>query len=423
MSKLKKNVIWNMIGASTNAFTSLIFAIIVTRINGLEEAGIFTYAFATSCLFFVIAIYAGRAFQVTDVSDKYSDTDYIYHRILTCMVMILAIITFNIIKGYNIFKSSVMLLLCLYKVTEAFSEVWYAIIQKKEQLYKVGISMTIKAIVSMIVLFIIDYFTKNLILSCISIIVVNLLCIIFYDLKNIMQVGITKTKFNIEKIKSIFVTGFFTFILTFLGSYLINAPRYAIDDILTSDLQTIFGIIIMPATFMGLLGQYIIQPALTKIAKAIKEKDYKNLKKITTFVIVTILLIGILVLFVAYFLESPVLGIIYGVDLTPYILSMMIIIAGSIMYSLGIIISYILIAFRKTFIQAIIYTAVSIIATILSYTLVNKIQILGASITYAITMTIIALSFLIYLIYHIKKCVKSVSKGTPLFDTKYIYRK
>jgi len=406
MSKLKKNVIWNMIGASANAFTSLIFAIIVTRINGLEEAGIFTYAFATSCLFFVIAIYAGRAFQVTDVSDKYSDTDYIYHRILTCIVMILAIITFNIVKGYNIFKSSVMLLLCLYKVTEAFSEVWYAIIQKKEQLYKVGISMTIKAIVSMIVLFIIDYFTKNLILSCISIIIVNLLCIIFYDLKNIKQVGIKKTKFNIEKIKSIFVTGFFTFILTFLGSYLINAPRYAIDDILTSDLQTIFGIIIMPATFMGLLGQYIIQPALTKIAKAIKEKDYKNLKKIITFVIITILLIGILVLFVAYFLESPVLGIIYGVDLTPYILSMMIIIAGSIMYSLGIIISYILIAFRKTFIQAIIYTVVSIIATILSYTLVNKIQILGASITYAITMTSIALSFLIYLIYHIKKCVK-----------------
>ena len=67
----KKNVLWNMIGASSNAFTSLIFAIVVTRINGLEEAGIFTYAFATACLFYVIGIYAGRAFQVTDITEKY----------------------------------------------------------------------------------------------------------------------------------------------------------------------------------------------------------------------------------------------------------------------------------------------------------------------------------------------------------------
>ena len=70
MSKIKKNVIWNIAGATANAFTSLVFAIIVTRINGLEEAGIFTYAFATSCLFYVIAIYAGRAFQVTDITEK-----------------------------------------------------------------------------------------------------------------------------------------------------------------------------------------------------------------------------------------------------------------------------------------------------------------------------------------------------------------
>lgn len=399
----KKNVLWNMIGASSNAFTSLIFAIIVTRINGLEEAGIFTYAFATACLFYVIAIYAGRAFQVTDITEKYSDTDYIYHRVLTCIIMMFAIIAFNIIKCYDIFKASIMILLCFYKVTEAFSEVLYAIVQKNEHLYQVGISMTIKAIVSMIVLFIVDYLTKNLILSCICIITVNLLGIVFYDLKNIRQVGITKTKFSLDKIKSIFVAGFFTFVITFLGTYLINAPRYAIDDILTNDLQTIFGIIIMPATFMGLLGQYIIQPALTKISKALKEKNYKKLKNIIAFVIVAIILIGIFVFLVAYVLEKPVLEIIYGVDLAPYVLSMMIIILGSIMYSLGIMISYILIAFRKTFVQAVVYIIVSIIATILSYALVKKIEILGASITYAVTMTCVAVSFFAYLLYKLRK--------------------
>ncbi len=398
----KKNVIWNMIGATANAFTSLIFMILVTRINGLEEAGVFTYGFATACIFYIIAVYAGRTFQVTDNTKEYSDTDYIYHRIITCIIMIMAIIVFNMLKGYDIWKSSILILLCVYKGIEAFSEVWYAILQKKEYLYKVGISLTLKAITSMIVLFVIDIITKNLLLSCISIIATNLFFTIFYDYKNIKQVNIIKTQFNIKKIKGIFFSGFFTFFITFLGIYVINAPRYAIDDLSENELQTIFGIIIMPATFMGLMGQYLIQPALTKVMKYIEQKDIKNLKKLISFLIIAILGIGLFVLLIAYLLEAPVLGFIYGVNLKPYLNSMMIIIFGSILYSLGIVISYLLIAFRKTFVQAIIYSIVALLETVVSYILVKKINLLGASLSYTITMMCIAVSFLIYLSYIIK---------------------
>ena len=57
-NNLKKNFIWNLIGSTINSFTSLIFLIIVTRINGIEAAGIFTFAFSTACLFYIIGIYS-----------------------------------------------------------------------------------------------------------------------------------------------------------------------------------------------------------------------------------------------------------------------------------------------------------------------------------------------------------------------------
>ena len=66
MTKDKKNIIWNIIGATANAFNSLFFAIIVTRINGINDGGIFTYSFATACLLYMIGVYSGRTFQVTD---------------------------------------------------------------------------------------------------------------------------------------------------------------------------------------------------------------------------------------------------------------------------------------------------------------------------------------------------------------------
>ena len=90
-------------------------------------------------------------------------------------------------------------------------------------------------------------------------------------------------------------------------------------------------------------------------------------------------------------------------NLHPYQLSISIIILGSVMYSLGIVISYLLIALRKTFVQAIVYVAVSIFATITSYLFVRKFSILGASITYLLTMTSIAISFFLYLFYYLKK--------------------
>lgn len=393
-NKERKNVIWNMLGATFNSFNSLFFTIIVTRINGLNDAGIFTYAFATACVLYNIGIYEGRAFQVTDIIGKNTDTDYLYHRIITCIIMLLVSIIFVLVKGYDLYKITIFLLLCVFRLIEAFAEVLYGVLQKNGRLYQVGISLFVKAVIGIICFVILDWLTKNLIFAISSVILVNMLGILLYDRKNIKQVKMTKSKFEWKANNLIFKAGFFTFILTFLSVYLVNASRYAIDDLSTNDLQTIFGIIIMPATFMGLMGQYIIQPALTKLSTYIKEEQYRPLKQIILKLLAVLLGIGILVLVIAYFLETPVLGLVYGIDLTPYFVSMMLIIFGSFFYASSMVLSMILIAMRVTFLQAVTYGVVSILATMLAYQIVQQKQILGASITYTVSMIMVTTIFL-----------------------------
>lgn len=411
ISNNKKNFIWNIIGATSNAFVSLLLSIVVTRINGPEIAGIFIYSFATACLLYFIGNYCGRTFQVTDISNKYSDTDYIYNRMITCLIMMVVSVLFTVIKGYDIYKSSVLIIVCLYKCLEAFSESLYAIIQKKEELYKVGISMFVKAFWSFIVFLIIDILTKNLIIACVSIVLINLIFIIVYDFRNLKKIKINKTKFLNEINIQLFKIGFFTFILTFLNNYLINTSRYAIDDLSTSNIQTIFGIIIMPATFMGMLGQYIIQPSLTKISSYIENRSYNNLKKISIKLVSITCILGIVILILAYFLEVPVLEMVYAIPLKEYLISMMIIIVGSIFYTISFILSTILIAMRKTLSQAIIYGIISIISTIIAYYFINKYSILGAGITYLISMILIFILFIFVLIINMKKNKKEWSNN------------
>ena len=75
-ANIKKNIIWNIVGTTLNAFNSLFFLIIATRINGVNDAGIFTFAFSTATLFNIIGVYSGRVYQVTDQTDA-TDKDFI----------------------------------------------------------------------------------------------------------------------------------------------------------------------------------------------------------------------------------------------------------------------------------------------------------------------------------------------------------
>ena len=94
------------------------------------------------------------------------------------------------------------------------------------------------------------------------IILANILIIVFYDIPNTNKIIDKKEKASKQNVKQIFKTGFYTFAITFLGLYILNASKYAIDNFMSEDIQAIYGIIIMPATVMSLFGQFIIHPFL-----------------------------------------------------------------------------------------------------------------------------------------------------------------
>ena len=182
--KFRKNTIWNMLGTGINAFNSLFLMIIVTRINGVSLAGIFTFAFSTATLFNVIGVYAGRVYQVTD-KGTFNDKEYFMNRVISCLIMVIISISFVLIKQYNFTKTVIVILLCFLKMLEAFADVLYAFFQKDDDLYKVGISLTLKTLLGLILFFIVDLLSKNLILSILMFVIVYLLVMSLYDFRQL----------------------------------------------------------------------------------------------------------------------------------------------------------------------------------------------------------------------------------------------
>lgn len=394
--QFKKNFIWNILGTGLNAFNSLFFLITVTRVNGIDNAGIYTIAFSTACIIYIVGVYAGRIYQVTEPDKNITDKEYIINRIITTISMLILVIIFCFMRKYDFFKLVVFLLLTIYKALEAFSDVIYGILQKNEKLDIVGKSLFFKSLFSVIAFVIIDIITKNMIISIISIILINLVILVFYDLKKGFKFVDLKLPVKRENIIKIFKAGFFTFAISFLGMYVLNAPKYAIDSYLENNYQTIFGIIVMPATVISLVAQFLIHPYLNQIVAIYEEKDLKRLNKLTFKLITYIIVVGVISSILAYSLGTQVLGVIYGLDLSAYRLGLLIIIIASTLYTIGVIYSSILTTVRETFSQFIIYIIMAIFAFIVANFCTKVRQINGAVISYLLIM---AMQFLIYTVY------------------------
>jgi len=402
-NNLKKSFIWNTLGTGLNSFNSLFFLIITTRINGINDAGIFTLCFATSCMFYCIAVYSGRTYQVTETQKDITDNDYILNRIITSIIMILISILFGLIKGYHNTKFIVLLFLTLFKVIEAISDVFHGILQKNERLDIVGKSLFIRSLLNILLFLIIDILTKDLILSCMSLIISNLIVLFTIDIKQSFNYKENIKKSNKKSVLKIFTLGFYTFAFMLIGNYLINIPRYSIDSLNNESLQTIFGIIIMPATMIMLVSQFILQPVITKLKENYIKKDKKSFLNIIKKLCLYVAIIGVICIVICYFLGIPFLNLLYGLKLDEYLIHLIIILFGATLYTLSNIFTNAIIIFRKTKMQFCIYLFVSIISYILSNYLITIFGFNGAVYSYSIMMALLLFFYLIYFLIIIKK--------------------
>ncbi|MGC4388659.1 lipopolysaccharide biosynthesis protein, partial [Streptococcus suis] len=68
--------IWNLLGSISSAAISIFLLLLVTRLLTELEADIFSFAYAVANLFVIIASFQVRDYQATDVSKKFSFSQY-----------------------------------------------------------------------------------------------------------------------------------------------------------------------------------------------------------------------------------------------------------------------------------------------------------------------------------------------------------
>lgn len=361
--KKDKNFLWNMIGTTLNSFLSLFLLIIVTRINGIEMSGSFSFIFTLTLILQMFSNYGGRIYQVSDYKNEFSFQEYLGSRVKTSLLSIIFFVIMCFFYKFDLKLSVVAISLMALRLLETFSDVFYASFQKHNQLYKVGVSLTAKSLLILLLFLILEVITKNILISSLGILLASILVFAFYDLPNIRKIEEFKFIYNnrvYSQSKYIFMFGFITQLILNVGRFI---GMKTLDEVEIGYL----GILMMIPTVMTLISGFIIQPEIVNLTKLYEKKKNEEFDKSLKNISKTLIKFSILCIVLAVTIGPFALKILYQLDFNKYRLAFVLLILAGTFNGITTIYSNALTIFRKTKEQFNYYVVVLIINLVVSY--------------------------------------------------------
>ena len=394
----RSSYLWNAINAMLSALQSPVILMVMTRTNGVYDAGVFSIAFAVASLMLYVGLYGLRRFQASNIHEKYSFQEYQAMRFVTCGAMIVASGAYCVygigFKGYGPEKAAVVFLMCMLKLVQAYTDVIHGNMQQKDRLDVATKCSSIRYVLEVLGLIAALAVTHNLLLSSIVCVAVSVIGMMLTTV-NAGRRYCTSYRPSISrgKFRTLLIDGFPIFISLFLNMYISNAPKYAIDAYLTEEIQAVYNIIFMPAFMVMLIANFIFNPILTSYAElwlSGTREAFRELNRRIRQQLLLVLGLTVLGLAVAWTIGIPILSWIFGVDLHAYRTELCIVMIGGGALAYATFFSTVVTIIREQNFLLVCYGIAALAAFVLSGILVRNHGILGAATLYAVIMTILA---------------------------------
>ncbi|WP_195563147.1 lipopolysaccharide biosynthesis protein [Streptococcus rubneri] len=396
----EKIYLWNLIGNLAFSGSSVLFTLIVTRLTSPIEADSFSLAYGIAAILVVVGMFQVRSYQATDVSFRHSFTSYFLARCISLTLMVLVFFPYLSISKIDLNereKVAIIALYVLFRMCEAISDLFQGLFQQHERLDIAGKSMTIRYTFSTIFLFILLYTIKSLVSSLTLLVVLNFLFVMGYDF--VKARSFERIDFSSIEFKSLLVDACSIlknciplFISGFLLAYIFNEPRIAIDmeirlGHLIEGTQRDYNILFMPVFFMSLFI-LILRPLTTQLAIFWKDKEYKRFDGIIVKLLVIILGLGFVLTLVAYFIGTPILSVVFGLDLNRYKETLAILVFSGILYSIGIVFGDVMTVLRRQSYLLPVYLLMFVASKLTNLQFVQRSGLFGASLSFLLVMVV-----------------------------------
>lgn len=306
------NIAYTFLGNITAALIKWLILILIVRLMNPEAVGFYTFAIALTS---PIMLFSNMRLRTRYIVENIDFNDLMKIRyILDVISMIIIFVTTYLFMNDYIY---IVILIALTKALDLNSELYYGILQKKENFKLIGMMMVGKNIGIIIVFACILISTKNLYFSLIGQIFIQFIWLILVERKALKYtVKATSQELKSKKILFImFLTGLPLGVVQLLNSYNILIPRYLIENFLSLKDVGIFASISYLLTIMDLFMNAISQNFITSIKESVNKNEIKKLKKfMNKHVLMSSLMLGIVTFTATYLFGEKVIYLLYGND-------------------------------------------------------------------------------------------------------------
>ena len=221
----KKNAIWYSVGMISFSASSIFLLLVVTRMLGAIEAGVFSIGWAICQQMFTVGQFGTRNYQVADINQKYDFSYYLKLKSLTILIMIFGSLVYAKLIHLNEHKTIIALLLTILMSAEAFADVCIGFMQLHDRLELSGKSYFIRVLTYDLIFLLMLMTTKNLILAISGAIFFSYAWLLLVDYQFVRLLHKESESVQLRKIFELIVECFPIFFSAFLTNYIVNVPK------------------------------------------------------------------------------------------------------------------------------------------------------------------------------------------------------
>ena len=388
--RTSRDFMWNSIGLAAWGMVFPLLTIIVTQLVGLELAGMFSLAFVTATLLMIVANYGVRTFQVSDLEESHSFSDYQVSRWITCAAMIIIGLLYCNVRGYTGDMFLISIGVYLYKMVDGLADVYEGRLQQMHKLYLAGISQTIRSVSVLVIFSLFLAITRNLGGASIAMGVTAIVSFIIVTAPLALLETPASRKASFASIKRLFQECAPLFVALFLYAFIDNMPKFMMEGVLTYDNQLFFNALYFPAQAILMTVGLIYKPLLVKMAAAWADVEHRSRFDLFIVVMVVVILaitgVGAALM---NWIGIPIMSFLYGTDFEPYRqLSIIMLAAGGVT---GIIdfLYQVITVLRKQKVVMRLYLMTFLCSLFVPILMINMTGLTGAVMSYLILMSIL----------------------------------
>lgn len=271
-----QNTLFNSVGSLYYLGCQWLITVLVVRLGSYESAGILSLCMSITNMFYTLASFGIRDFQVSDYAGKYTPAQYVSTRLLTCTVasaLCCAVVGLN--GGYTGYEVACIIVYMFFRVAEALVDTFQAMEQKAERMDYNFISFLLRGTLLLVGFSVVLYLTQNLLLAIVAIALTSFAVVLLFDFPIGKKLTGFRMSFSLTASRHLLWECIPLMCNSFLTTAVVSVPRSILEGIWGSYVMGIYSSIATPATIVQSGAMWLYTPVITVFTRHYVQRDKK----------------------------------------------------------------------------------------------------------------------------------------------------